>query len=233
MEREYLMSKKSIGNIEPKTLLDRPAGVALWTIKNKRNMPVEVGLIRKHADSAAREGYRIFSCHLDDALDFPPDWEKPLPDLLIKRLNRSIAYLYETSESIENGKAISRWETFENLKEIQVRLVVENRKTARIASKIKKERGFQAQIRCLRPHQPKRLRRIRMKKALTPNKIAYASAAAVALLASLFVSGVIPNFFELIGRFNPDFQKQAKIYQPKDIERQLQSISRIVHRQVK
>jgi len=127
-------------------------------------------------------------------------------------------------ESIENGEALNRWKAFENLKKTKVRLVVENRKSARLVSNIKIENGFRAQIRCLRRSQPTRLNRAI--KVLVPFKVEYAVTAVVALVASLFVSGIIPNFFVWAVNFNSNSHKQTRVYQPKDIERQIQEIIR-------
>ncbi len=223
----------AIKNVERKSkeLPNWDGEVVLRTASGAEKNRVKNRFIQKHAEKASREGSQVYSSQLDNALRFPPGWVKPMPDLLIKRRNCSIVYLYETLESIESGKALSRWKSFENLKETKVRLVVENRKSARLVSNIKKENGFRGQIRCLKRSQPKRLNRAI--KVLAPHKAVYAAAAVVAFMASLFVSGIIPNFFVSAVSFDTHFYKQAKRYQPKDIERQIQTITKSIRHSIK
>ena len=70
-------------------------------------------------------------------------------------------------------------------------------------------------------------------KVLPPRRMKYVFAASIALLVSLFVSGVIPDFFIYSEDVDMKMQAQLNIYQPRDVERQLHTIDRIMHDLVK
>ncbi len=65
-------------------------------------------------------------------------------------------------------------------------------------------------------------------KVLPPRRMKYVFAASIALLVSLFVSGVIPNFFIYSEDVDMKMRAQMNIYQPRDIERHLLTIDRIM-----
>jgi hypothetical protein len=54
--------------------------------------------------------------------------------------------------------------------------------------------------------------------------VAYVVAMGLALFFSLFISGTIPNVFELLNQVNTNFVNQMKIYRPHDSERQLRNV---------
>ena len=70
-------------------------------------------------------------------------------------------------------------------------------------------------------------------KLLPPCRMKYVFAASIAFFVSLFVSGVIPNFFIYSEDADRQLQAQMNIYQPRDVERQLHTIDRIMRDLVK
>ncbi len=79
---------------------------------------------------------------------------------------------------------------------------------------------------------PRRLSRW-VGKVLPPRRMKYVVAASIAFFVSLFVSGVIPDFFIYSEGIDMKMRAQMNIYQPRDIERQLHTIDRIMHDLVK
>jgi hypothetical protein len=178
-------------------------------------------VIQLLADKALNKSHQIFSRYIEGEKEFPASWKGPTPDLLTKWGNSYQAYLVETAESLHDEKTISRWKALEEKKNVCLFIVGLSRETARLAKKIKGEREFQAKIMWSRPRSPGDSRW----KEQNPfaRRLMYA-AAVVALLASLFVSGVVPNLIDKISGVNSGLNRQLSIYQPRDSEQSIKTI---------
>lgn len=202
-------------------LMARVGALIRRTHQHTREKREQQWVIQLLADKALNKNHQIFSRHITGEKELPSWWKAPSPDLLTKWGNSYHAYLVESVESLHDERTISRWKTLEEMSNVRLFVVGISRETAQLARKIKSERGFQAQIKWARPRTS---RDSRWKKPDSVARQLMYAAAVVVLLASLFVSGVIPNFFDLIAGVNPGMRRQLTIYQPRDTERSLKSI---------
>jgi hypothetical protein len=191
--------------------------------------PGETQLLRQIAQKARKRGFQVHSARLQNALEFPPNWDKSIPDLLVKRLDRSIAYLYASAHAIQSGTAVRRWEAFDLLEDIQVTVVVKSRQAARRLSRIKKQNGLQGRIIWMRREKRLSLRRLK-KKATRLNMGALFLAVLLAAVTGFSVSGLMPNVFQFAGRFDHSIREQTQMYQPKDVERQVDGLQQQINR---
>ncbi len=205
----------------PDELLSRVGALIRRTHKPVREKRAQRWVIQLLADKARNKSHQIYSRHIAGEKELPSWWKAPSPDLLTKWGNSCQAYLVETVESLHDEKTISRWQALEGVKNVYLTVVGVSRETAGLAKKIKSERGFQARIMWSRPRDP----RVPRWKEDNPaaRRLVYA-AVIVAILASLFVSGIVPNIIDRIGGINTEIDRQLKIYQPRDSERSLKTI---------
>ncbi len=211
--------------IDPSELLARVGALIRCTHRLTQGKRVHHWVIRRLANRAQRRGFHVYSRHLEHAPNAPLDWRGPLPDLLVIRRGAATAYLVESVESLHDEKAISRWQALERMGNLRLHVIAQGRETAQLARKIKKERGFNARIQWSRPRPP---RRRWFGRLISPSRVPFVFATLVALLVSLFVSGVIPNLFVYYEEFDKNLQVQMNIYQPKDAERHLYRIDKIM-----
>ena len=202
-------------------LLARVGALIRRTHRSTRDKREQRWVIQLLADKALNKSHQIFSRNIEGEKEFPASWKGPTPDLLTKWGNSYQAFLVETVESLQDEKTISRWKAIEEKKNVRLFIVGLSRETARLAKKIKSEREFQAKIMWSRPRSPGESRW----KEQNPfaRRLMYV-AAGVALLASLFLSGVVPNIIDRISGINSGLNRQLSIYQPRDSERSLKTI---------
>jgi CheY-like chemotaxis protein len=202
-------------------LLARVGALIRRTYRPTRDKREQRWVVQLLADKALNKSHQIFSRNIEGGKEFPASWKGPTPDLLTKWGNGYQAYLVETVESLQDEKTISRWKAIEEKKNVRLFIVGLSRETARLAKKIKNERKFQAKIMWSRPRSPGDSRW----KGQNPfaRRLMYV-AAVVVLLASLFVSRVVPNLIDRISGINSGLNRQLSIYQPRDSERSLKTI---------
>ncbi|MBT3350524.1 MAG: response regulator [Nitrospinaceae bacterium] len=206
----------------PEELAARAGALIRRTRGRTRNKREQLWVIEQFADKGARMGYQVFSPHMDKVADAPLNWKGPVPDLVIQKGRRVNAYLVESVESLHDDRTIGRWAELEEIDGLILGVVGMSRESSRLATKIKRERGFNARVQWSRPRQFKRRRWIDSFR--DPRLVAYVVAMGLALFFSLFISGTIPNVFELLNQVNTNFVNQMKIYRPHDSERQLRNV---------
>lgn len=182
-------------------------------------------IIRRLASHAQRRGYQVYSRYIEHSPNAPMGWRGPLPDLLVMRRGAVTAYLVESVESLQDGRAVSRWESLEKMENMRLHIVAQSREAAQLAKKIKREEGFGAHIQWSRTRTS---RRRRLGRILLPSRMQCAIATLLAIVVSLFASGVVPNFLFTSKEVDNSLKVQMDIYQPKDIERHLYRIDRIM-----
>ncbi len=216
--------------IEPSELLARAGALIRCTHRLTSEKRVHHWVIRQLARRARRRGYQVYSRHMEHTPNTPTGWRGPHPDLLVTRRGVATAYLVESVESLQDEKAISRWQALERMGNLRLYVVAKGREAAQLARKIKKERGLNARIQRSRPRSQ---RRRWFGWLIPPSSVPFVFATLTALLVSLFVSGVIPNFFVYYEEFEKNLKVQMNIYQPKDAERHLYRIEKIMHGMMK
>jgi hypothetical protein len=195
---------------------------------DKQEDPERIHLLNQIAERARRKQYQVFSKCLENSQDFPMGWDKPIPDLLIKCKDRTVAYLYVSSNSIKDGTAINRWEEFNRLEGIQIRLAVKSRRMVRPLVRIQKEKGLKGKIIWVSPKKRFNIHHLK-EKVTSYHFMVFSFGVILMILVSLLVSGSVPNLFKFASRFERAMRKQAKIYQPRDIERQPHLINQKKH----
>ncbi len=185
-------------------------------------------LIHHLAERAERRGHPVYSRHLSKAADYPLRWDGPQPDLIIQRGGRFYAYLIESVESLYDERTIGRWRALEERKDLQIHVIGQSKETARLAGRIKKENGFRARVRWMRPRQTKEFGW--KKDALASRRAVYIAMGVVVLILSILVSGIIPNLWDWAAGVNPEMKRQFGIYQPRDAEREIRELKKEVQR---
>jgi CheY-like chemotaxis protein len=206
----------------PDELAARAGALIRRTRGRTRGKREQLWVIEQFADKGARMGYQVFSPHMEKVADAPLNWKGPVPDLVIQKGRRVNAYLVESVESLHDERTVGRWGELEKIDGLILGVVGMSRESGRLATQIKRERGFKARIQWSRPRQYRR--RTWLDRFRDPRATAYIVAAGLAFFLALFVSGVIPNLFEVLNRVNTNFINQMKIYRPHDSERQMRNV---------
>ena len=184
----------------PDELAARAGALIRRTRGRTRDKHEQLWIIEQFADNGARMGYQVFSPHMEAFPDAPLNWKGPIPDLVIQKGRRVNAYLVESVESLHDERTIGRWTELEKIEGLILSVVGMSRESGRLATQIKRERGFHARIQWSRPRRRKGrtwMHSLRGSRAMT-----YIVAAGLALFFALFISGSIPNIFEMLDRVN-------------------------------
>ncbi|MFC1491857.1 response regulator [Nitrospinota bacterium] len=182
----------------PDELAARAGALIRRTRSRTREKREQRWVIQQFADRGLRRGYQVFSPLLEQLPDPPGHWKGPPPDLLIQQRRRHTAYLVESAESLLDERTIGRWQELESLEGVTITVVGMSRETARLASRIRRERGFRANIQWTHPKKPKEPGW--MEKIFEPWMAKYVAAVIAALIISLFFSGYGPDVVGILAR---------------------------------
>ncbi|MFC1491854.1 response regulator [Nitrospinota bacterium] len=177
----------------PDELAARVEALVRRTLSHTREKREQRWVIQQFADRGLRRGFQFFSRYLENVPDTPPQWKGPVPDLIIQRRRRSTVFLVESVESLHDERTIGRWQELEGLEGVSITIVGMSQETSRLATKIKRERGFRARIQWTRP---KSSRAPGWWYAwLTGDWKSYAIAIVIAILASFLFANIMTGYF--------------------------------------
>jgi CheY-like chemotaxis protein len=121
---------------QQRELVARAGALIRRTQRPKRPQRAKQDPIQQLVDRATSRGEDVYSPHVSRLKDHPPQWTGPVPDALVLRGNKRIAYWMETVESLRDEKTPSRWKALLKGKGIELRLVVTDAESHKAASSL-------------------------------------------------------------------------------------------------
>ena len=121
---------------QQRELVARAGALIRRTQRPKRPQRAKQDPIQQLVDRAAIRGGDVYSPHVSRLENHPPQWTGPVPDVLVVRGKKRIAYWIETVESLRDEKTPSRWKALLKMKGIELRLIVTDTESHKAASSL-------------------------------------------------------------------------------------------------
>lgn len=208
---------------DPEVFMARIGVLLRRTIARVQSKKDVVRVLRSIEHRLRKNAYSVFSPILGKNMELPAGWKAPVPDLLAFKWGQNRAYFIENKYSLMSEENVSRWETVASQCDTSLRIVVRSKEDCRVAKSLLDRNRIPGKVSIVR----KKNRGRHRDKIEKLHRLCHENHFTMTLLALGISTTFIASFFLWVfTTVDLAAKDQYGIYQPKDIERQIDRVSR-------